>query len=617
MKHGPPIIWTATQALTWLAYGKAETWAQFMITALRDQAAERTGGGNQDDRKRRNAAWKAATALLIEAMIAERVQCVGLPVAHRESRHIPVPPTLWLSAVTIRNDAVTADGVKPMDIYGAERNSHADLYHDLRFKSTEVMELSGDGEIDPNRDPAPDEPLHEQTLDSLTLYHAIGLLAYQDDAVARRYGARPGDKASGRAQRTRDTIYPTLSGLPGTKLFEGIRDEEQLRKLVRQWEEADETQWRSAKERLWKAALTDSVPAFSSTGQIDRDFWLTHSLDSTEIQMFRFRRSDLERLVVPAAEKRIAELQSPGEPVLAVLPHHRAPSPTSDLMTACEVLTWIAFGKPLTQYCLGADGAAMLRTWGTDQLGDLRIALEARAAEQPYTPLAGASRKPWFADSYVGQSWAKTARTIRAGARQREQRLVSFVDLRDELVREHDRSVHGDKLLEMASAQLRGSLAAGRLTAFGRRHEGSEHEPIKTTVFMDAAISINWWDTVESEASGRRFDEVQFKTAEVLSVWPAVADLDLPLAPRQGTGTLSVSQPVKPELSSGAPEKPARTNSLRKERRGRRPKYKWEPVILGLSAKLAADGWPAAGDGGQAKLEAWVRDQFPAEFVPR
>ena len=230
-----------------------------------------------------------------------------------------------------------------------------------------------------------------------------------------------------------------------------------------------------------------SVPAFSSTGQIDRDFWLTHSLDSTEIQMFRFRRSDLERLVVPAAEKRIAELQFPGEPVLAVFPHHRAPSPTSDLMTACEVLTWIAFGKPLTQYCLGADGAAMLRTWGTDQLGDLRIALEARAAEQPYTPLAGASRKPWFADSYVGQSWAKTARTIRAGARQREQRLVSFVDLRDELVREHDRSVHGDKLLEMASAQLRGSLAAGRLTAFGRRHEGSEHEPIKTTVFMDAA----------------------------------------------------------------------------------------------------------------------------------
>jgi hypothetical protein len=616
MMDRAPIIWTATQALTWLAYGKAETWAQFMITAIRDQVEERRGAGNSDNRNRRNAAWKAAMVLLIEEMIAGRLQCVGLPVGQPESRHIPVPPTLWLSAVTIRNDAVTADGDQPIHVYAAERNSCAELYRDLRFISAEVMGLRSDGVMGQNSDPVPNEPMHEQLLESLTLYHAIGLLAYRDDAIARRYGAKPGETTSGRARRRRDTLYPTLSGLPGTEVFKGIEDEGYIQKLMQGWEKTDANQWLAAKQGLWNAALTDAVPAFSSAGRIDRDFWLTHSLDSTEVQMFRFRRSDLVRLVVPVAAKRIAELQSAREPVLAVLPHHRAPAPNSDLLTACEVLTWIAFGKPLTQYCLGANGALMLGTWGTDQLGDLRIALEARAAEQPYTPLAGAFDKPWLSDNYVGQSWAKTARAIRARARQREQRMVSFVDLRDQLVRERDRSLYGDKLLEMASARLQGALAAGRLTAFGRRHEGSEHEPIKATVFMDSAISINWWDMVESESNGRRFDEVQFKTAEVLTVWPAVPYPDLPLAPRQETGTLSASQPVKPEFRSGAPEKPARTNSARKERRGRRPKYDWEPVILGLGAKLAAGGWPARGDGGQAKLESWVREQFPADSCP-
>jgi hypothetical protein len=287
--------------------------------------------------------------------------------------------------------------------------------------------------------------------------------------------------------------------------------------------------------------------------------------------------------------------------------HHRGPTPRSDLMTACEVLTWIAFGDALTQHQLGADGALMLRKWGTDQLDDLAAALEARAAEQPFTPLAGDA----------GRFWSRTLRAIRTRARRREGRLVSFADLRDQLTRERDKSVHNNKLLAMASTELRAALAASRLTAFGRRHECAEHEPIKATVFMDSAMSINWWDTVESESNGRRFDEVQFKAAEVLTVWPVVPHPDLPLAQRQEkAGTLNASQPAKWKFRSGMTEKPARTNSVRKERRGRRPKYNWEPIILGLSAKLGANGLPAKGDGGQAELEAWVREQFPEDSCP-
>jgi hypothetical protein len=57
--------------------------------------------------------------LLIEAMIVGRVQCVALPAARAESRHMPVQPTLWLSAVTIHDDAVTADADEPINVYAA------------------------------------------------------------------------------------------------------------------------------------------------------------------------------------------------------------------------------------------------------------------------------------------------------------------------------------------------------------------------------------------------------------------------------------------------------------------------------------------------------------------
>jgi hypothetical protein len=102
--------------------------------------------------------------------------------------------------------------------------------------------------------------------------------------------------------------------------------------------------------------------------------------------------------------------------------------------------------------------------------------------------------------------------------------LVSFVDLRDQLVSDHDRLMHSDELLEMASVELRGALAASRLTAFGRRYEGAEYEPIRATVFMDSTIAINWWDTVQSELQVL-FDDVQFQTAEVVNIWPTVASI--------------------------------------------------------------------------------------------
>jgi hypothetical protein len=72
-----------------------------------------------------------------------------------------------------------------------------------------------------------------------------------------------------------------------------------------------------------------------------------------------------------------------------------------------------------------------------------------------------------------------------------------------------------------------------------------------------------------------------------------------------------------------ATESGTKTTARRRRRKaggnrpqGRRPKYDWEPVVAGLGAKLFADGVPSRGDGGQARLEEWVANQFPPDKQP-
>src|SRR4051794_30968726 len=95
-----------------------------------------------------------------------------------------------------------------------------------------------------------------------TLYHAIALLAYRDDRVARRYGAKRGVRTGGREKRQLDLISPTTSGLPGTETFEGIKDEQQLQARVQQWADRHEAQWNTAKTKLANSVRLGDVPAF-------------------------------------------------------------------------------------------------------------------------------------------------------------------------------------------------------------------------------------------------------------------------------------------------------------------------------------------------------------------
>jgi hypothetical protein len=176
------------------------------------------------------------------------------------------------------------------------------------------------------------------------------------------------------------------------------------------------------------------------------------------------------------------------------------------MMTACEALTWIAFGEAMSKERLGEDFTKQVPIWGTSELDDLLQALDARAAGK-------------YIDGEFGREYLQA---LRAKARQREGRPVTFRELRDQLAPERDRIKHSEELLKVASRSLCGALAAGRLVAFGRPRFGTEHQSIGATFFMNSGVEMTWWDTAESETGGLGFEDVQFKAAQILSKWPSM-----------------------------------------------------------------------------------------------
>jgi hypothetical protein len=211
------------------------------------------------------------------------------------------------------------------------------------------------------------------------------------------------------------------------------------------------------------------------------------------------------------------------------LPDRREPAPSADMMTGCEALTWIAFGKAFTKEQLGAAETVRLRKWETPKLDDLLRALEARTSEQPYTPLEGTFSHVSFMWEYVGRACAPSLRTLRGKARSREGRLISFREMHDELAHECGRLEHDEALLSQASSLLSGACASERVIAFGQQHQGLEPEAVQATFFMDSTVEITWWNTAESELGWRRLVNVQFRTAEILALWPGTpASVDRP-----------------------------------------------------------------------------------------
>ncbi len=214
-------------------------------------------------------------------------------------------------------------------------------------------------------------------------------------------------------------------------------------------------------------------------------------------------------------------------------------------MSACEVITWIAFRRAIPHDDLGRLFKVTPVRWYCVPAETVLEALEARAGlsgDGRFCAIRQAAIAPDL-DRYPSRHTIFTSegpralRWIRAQHRRETGRLLSFAELarllREEIAFDEEVSAQ----IEEGKARLRDRAAAGLLTAYGiplradgSRAAGALPEPLPATLFMHPAITLAEWDTLDAHSNSPatqwrdqqlpRFEEIQFKTAEVLRLWP-------------------------------------------------------------------------------------------------
>jgi hypothetical protein len=107
-----------------------------------------------------------------------------------------------------------------------------------------------------------------------------------------------------------------------------------------------------------------------------------------------------------------------------------------------------------------------------------------------------------------------------------------------------------------------------------------------------------------AETPVTRWHDVLFPRETLMELWLAFDAVSKTSAPYAAAKTES---PSVPQTISDAPSQRSR---------GRRPKYRWTKILTSLGARLHSDGIPEPGDGGQARYEKWVAEQFPPDSCP-
>jgi hypothetical protein len=217
--------------------------------------------------------------------------------------------------------------------------------------------------------------------------------------------------------------------------------------------------------------------------------------------------------------------------------------PKAANMTASEVLTWIAVGIASTKEALAEATHDRLARWNVFPMAHLRDALAGRAGHHPYcavlrVALPAHPPSPHYACKSVSPNGPALLRSIRAAARRRLGRLVSYPELLAMLDQEMQREADDDAALDRATATLMDALRRGTITAYGIPSDGNgdarigaPHEPVPLTVLMGDNVTVDLFDQITIDIAGaapewmrwRRntYHRVRFQTADVLSLWPA------------------------------------------------------------------------------------------------
>jgi hypothetical protein len=209
-------------------------------------------------------------------------------------------------------------------------------------------------------------------------------------------------------------------------------------------------------------------------------------------------------------------------------------------MSVWEVLSWIEFKEIRSRSDL--DDRDFVLRWGHSNAGPALEALEARAAPSPFCivhPLVLEDER-WAGESYSHRACSsegpRMLRWIRAQARKREGRLVTYAELAAQLRGELEKATNDAAQIEQARHELLEALRASKLTAWGKRNTRpgqpsptAPYEAIAAAVFADELVSITEWGTVGADPEhptanhkyhGASFSEVRFYSDEVISLWP-------------------------------------------------------------------------------------------------
>jgi hypothetical protein len=272
-------------------------------------------------------------------------------------------------------------------------------------------------------------------------------------------------------------------------------------------------------------------------------------------------------------------------------------------MSTWEILSWIAFSevRPRDDFTL---------RWGHRNAGPVLEALEARAAPAPFCvvqPIV-ADDVPWDRNAYAHKAWSRDGprmlRWIRATARQREGRLVTYAELAARLRAELEAGAEEEVQVEGARRKLLEALRAARLTAWGKLdlrqgqpNPAAQYQAIPASIFIDELVSITEWGTVGADPHhpttihiyrGQSFREVRFHSAEAMTVWPAT--------PR--------------EMATEAAPSPI--TESRQPRGGRPPQHDWEGFWIQVAMYAAAnDLEPNDRVNLQRHMQEWTAQHWP------
>jgi hypothetical protein len=272
--------------------------------------------------------------------------------------------------------------------------------------------------------------------------------------------------------------------------------------------------------------------------------------------------------------------------------------PIRSIMTACEVLTWIAFRRAITREQLRALFKVSLERWACVPADAVLEALEARAGvsgDGPYYAIR------WAKDSYHSDRSAHTEfspkgpsmlRWIRRQHRRTTGTLVSFSALAHLLREEIAADERTSQQLKEAKIQLCDRAASGLLVAYGisldsdgNLSAGASVQAIPATVFKYPAITITEWDEVHADTTKPikywhnkklpQFEDIQFNTSEVLALWPP--DSVRPHVAEAGVGS-ATAKTAAPTGESGHSPK------------GRPPRHDWDAFWIEVVIYAALNG---------------------------